>query len=384
MRVLVTGGAGFIGSFLVDRFLALGHQVRVLDSLDPQVHPQGRPTYLAPEAELLLGDVRDGKRCADALESVDVVVHGASAVGVAQSLYRIEHYVDTNVRGTATLLECMAARRQKIAKLIVLTSMTQYGEGMYRRPSDGRPMRVAIRAEDEIRRWGWELTCPQTRERLEPVPTPEDTSLMARNIYALTKRYQEELTLSLGAVYGFPVVCLRMFNVYGPRQSLSNPYTGVLAIFLSRLFAGQPPVVYEDGGQTRDFVSVHDVVDAVLAAIESSAADGAIMNIGSGMPRRIGDVALTLAQVAGVPDIEPVITRQFRKGDVRHCIADLSRMRTLLGFEPRVDWEEGLRELVRWCRGAFAVDRFSQADRELRARGLLTEQLGVDRVMESP
>jgi dTDP-L-rhamnose 4-epimerase len=243
-------------------------------------------------------------------------------------------------------------------------------------------MRVDIRAEDEIRRWGWELTCPQTRERLEPVPTSEDSPLMARNVYALTKRHQEELTLSLGAVYGFPVVCLRMFNVYGPRQSLSNPYTGVLAIFLSRLFAGQPPVVYEDGGQTRDFVSVHDVAEAVLAAIESSAANGAVINIGSGLPRRIGDVARTLADLAGVSEIEPLVTRQFRKGDVRHCIADIGRMRTLLGFEPRVAWEEGLRELVQWCRGTFAIDRFSQADHELRARGLLTEQLNVDDTME--
>lgn len=314
---------------------------------------------------------------------MDLIVHGASAVGVAQSLYRVEHYVDINVRGTATLLGCIAAGCQKIAKLILLTSMTQYGEGMYRRPSDGRLMRVDIRTEDEIRRWGWELTCPKTGERLEPVPTPEDTPLMARNVYALTKRYQEELALSLGAVYQFPVVCFRMFNVYGPRQSLSNPYTGVLAIFLSRLLAGQPPVVYEDGGQTRDFVSVHDVVDAVLAAIESSAADGAVINIGSGVPRRVGDVARTLGRVAGVPEIEPIITRQFRRGDVRHCIADPSRTRTLLGFEPRVDWEEGLRELVQWCRGTFAVDRFSQADHELRARGLLTEQLSVDGTMDA-
>ncbi len=372
MRVLVTGGAGFIGSFLVDRFLALGHEVRVLDCLDPQVHPHGCPSYLAPGAGLLVGDIRDRQQCSQALEGIDTVVHAAAAVGVAQSLYRVEHYVDVNVRGTATLLQCLTERRQRLAKLIVLTSMTGYGEGLYRRPSDGRLLRVCIRTEAEIRRSGWEPVCPETAEPLEPVPTPEGAELLARNPYALTKRYQEELALNLGSVHDFPVVCLRMFNVYGPRQSLSNPYTGVLAIFLSRLLAGQPPVVYEDGGQTRDFVSVHDVVDAVLGAIESRAADGEVINIGSGVPRRIRDVARTLAAVAEVPGIEPTITGQFRRGDVRHCAADTSRARQLLGFEPKVAWEKGLDELVRWCRGAISTDRFAQADQELRERGLLT------------
>jgi len=378
MRVLVTGGAGFIGSFLVDRLLALGHKVRVLDNLDPQVHPHGLPPYLAPQAELLVGDVRERGQCVKALEGVDVVVHAAAAVGVAQSLYRVEHYVDVNVRGTATLLECLVERPHPLRKLVVLTSMTGYGEGVYRRRSDGRLLRVGIRTEGEIERWGWEPVCPETGEPLEPNSTPESAELMARNVYALTKRYQEELALSLGTVHKFPVVCLRMFNVYGPRQSLSNPYTGVLAIFLSRLLARQPPVVYEDGLQTRDFISVHDVVDAILAAMASSALDGEVINIGSGVPRPIGGVARTLATLARVPEIEPTITCQFRLGDVRHCTADLTRARQLLGFEPRVTWEEGLAELVRWCQEAFAADRFDQAEQELRARGLLSERLGSE------
>ncbi|MGB7952017.1 MAG: NAD-dependent epimerase/dehydratase family protein [Candidatus Binatia bacterium] len=377
MQVLVTGGAGFIGSFLADRLLTTGHQVRLLDNLDPQVHPHGRPSYLAPKTELLVGDVRNRQDCTKALEDIDIVVHAAAAVGVAQSLYKVEHYVDVNVRGTATLLQCLA-ERPRLPKLIVLTSMTGYGEGMYRRPSDGRLLRVGIRTEAEIRRSGWEPVCPETAERLEPIPTPERATFLARNVYALTKRYQEELALSLRAVYNFPVVCLRMFNVYGPRQSLSNPYTGVLAIFLSRLLAGESPVVYEDGGQTRDFVSVHDVVDAILAAMESSAADGEVINIGSGVSRRIKDVARALAEVAGVPGIEPTITEQFRRGDVRHCAADTSRASKLLGFVPRVAWTKGLDELVQWCRGAISMDRFPQADQELRERGLLTERMDSD------
>jgi dTDP-L-rhamnose 4-epimerase len=376
VRILVTGGAGFIGSFLVDRFLASGHEVRILDSLDPQVHPGGTPARPPAGVELRAGDIRDRARCAEALAGVDVVVHAAAAVGVAQSLYRVEHYVDVNVRGTATLLECLAERREPLQRLVVLTSMTGYGEGLYRRPSDGRLMRVSVRTEADIQRGGWECRCPESGEELEPVGTPETAALMAGNVYALTKRYQEELALSLGAVYGFPVTCLRLFNVYGPRQSLSNPYTGVLAIFLSRLLTGRPPVVYEDGRQTRDFVSVHDVAAAVGLALDSPAAAGEGNNIGSGVPRAIGPVARTLAAVVGCPETEPTITGEFRRGDIRHCTADIDRARRLLGYEPRVAWEDGLAELVEWCRGALASDRFAQADGELRARGLVSAPIG--------
>lgn len=372
MRVLVTGGAGFIGSFLVERLMAAGDRVRVLDNLDPQVHPDGAPAYLPHDAELIVGDVRDHGQCRKALDGVDAVVHAAAAVGVAQSLYRIEHFVDVNVRGTATLLECLAEREPRPRKLVVLTSMTGYGEGVYRRPSDGRLLRVGIRAADAVRRQGWEPVCPETGEALAPVPTPEDAALLARNVYALTKRYQEELALSLGAVYGLPVVCLRLFNVYGPRQSLANPYTGVLAIFLSRLLAGESPVVYEDGRQTRDFVSVHDVVAATLTAFRSSAIDGQVVNIGSGVSRPIGETAEMLARLLGRPEIAPRITSEFRAGDVRHCTADIGRAHRLLGWAPRVGWEAGVAELIEWARSARSADRFGQAQQELEARGLVT------------
>jgi len=375
MDVLVTGGAGFIGSFVVDRLLAARHRVRVLDSLDPQVHPNGRPAHLAPEAELIVGDVRDRDACAAALDGADAVIHCAAAVGVAQSLYRVEHYVDVNVRGTATLLDCLAKRKTALAKLVIPTSMTGYGEGLYRRPSDGRLLRVDVRSADDIATAGWEPICPETREPLEAVGTPETAELRARNVYALTKRYQEELALSLGAVYGFPVVCLRLFNVYGPRQSLSNPYTGVLAIFASRLLAGEAPVVYEDGGQTRDFVSVHDVVDAVATVLSTSAADGQAINIGSGVARRIGDIGRTLATLVGREDLAPRITGQFRTGDIRHCTADVRRARELIAFRPKVAWEDGLAELAAWCRDAATVDRFTQAQDELAVHGLLTARM---------
>lgn len=375
MRILVTGGAGFIGSFVVDRLLAAGHTVRVLDSLDPQVHPEGTPAYLAAEAELVRGDVRDRGLLERAVADADAVVHAAAAVGVGQSLYRVEHYVDVNVRGTATLLDCLQHRAGHLRKLLVFTSMTGYGEGVYRRPSDGRLLRVETRTEADIARHGWEPVCPETGEPLEPAPTPEDSAPLARNVYALTKRWQEELALSLAGVYGFPVVCLRLFNVYGPRQSLSNPYTGVLAIFLARLLAGEQPVVYEDGGQSRDFISVHDVADTALRVLETDAADGQVMNLGSGEPRRIADIGRALATLTGREDLPPRVTGQFRRGDIRHCTADVSRARRRLGFVPRVAWDDGLRELLAWCRGAASADHFVRAQRELESRGLLSGRL---------
>ena len=370
-RVLVTGGLGFIGSFVTDRLIADGHQVRILDNLDPQVHPGGVPAYVDRDAEVRIGDVRDRPVLSAALENIEMVVHCAAAVGVAQSLYRVHHFVDVNVGGTALLLELLAQRNERPEKLLVFTSMTGYGEGVYRRPSDGRLMRVGIRSEEGIHRFGWEPVCPETHEILEPISTPEDAAPLARNVYALTKRYQEELALSLGQVYGFPVVCLRLFNVYGPRQSLSNPYTGVLAIFLSRLRAGQAPVVYEDGRQTRDFVSVHDVVDAAVSALQSPQADGHVLNIGSGIPRPIADCARVLARLMGRDDIEPLVNHQFRKGDIRHCTADTTRAVRLLAYSPRTKWEAGLAELIDWARSAPTADRFDQAERELRERGLV-------------
>ena len=283
MLVLVTGGAGFIGSFVVDRLLAEGHTVRVLDALDPQVHPAGRPAYLARDVDLLVGDVRDRATVQRALAGVDAVVHAAAAVGVGQSLYRVEHYVDVNVRGTATLLDCLQERDQPLRRFLVFTSMTGYGEGLYRRPSDGRLLRVPIRSDDDIARHGWEPACPETGEALEPAPTPEDAALLARNVYALTKRWQEELALALGEVYGFPVVCLRLFNVYGPRQSLSNPYTGVLAIFLSRCSPANAPWSTRTAGRAATSSRCTTWPRPPCELLGTGDADGRVLNLGSGV-----------------------------------------------------------------------------------------------------
>jgi dTDP-L-rhamnose 4-epimerase len=371
MRILVTGGAGFIGSFLVERLLSNGYSVSILDNIEAQVHPFGTPPHLPSAAKFYLGNILDRDMLSSALKDIDVVVHCAGAVGIAQSLYQVDHYVGVNVGGTANLLQVLIERKRLPKKLVILSSMTVYGEGVYRRPSDGRLLRVGIRSRQDTELFGWEPVCAETGEVLEAVATPEDATPLAQNIYALSKRYQEELALSIGHTYGFPVVCLRLFNVYGPRQSLANPYTGVLAIFLSRLLRGNRPVTYEDGKQTRDFVSVHDVVNAVMLAIERSDANGQVINIGSGVPRRIGDVAQILASLMDREHVHPEITGHFRKGDVRHCYADIVKAQWLLGFEPRVRWEEGLIEVIDWARHALASDRFDEADKELRDHGLL-------------
>lgn len=373
-QILITGGAGFIGSFLTDYFVAQGNYVRIIDNLDPQVHANGKPNYLHANAELHVADVRDRAALRAALDGVDVVIHCAAAVGVAQSLYRVQHYIDTNAGGTAALLETLIERRQPLRKLVVFSSMTSYGEGLYRRPSDGALLRVATRSQEDIQRWGWEIVDRATGEQLEPAPIPEDAALLAHNVYALSKRYQEELALSLGALYNFPVVCLRLFNVYGPRQSLGNPYTGVLAIFLSRLLQGEAPVIYEDGRQSRDFVSVHDVVRATAQAIASPASAGMVFNIGTGVARPIAEIAHTLARLVGRTAIAPNITGQFRTGDIRHCVADISRSTALLGFVPQTDWEDSLAEIIAWSQTAPTYNRFDQAEHELRAHGLVSGQ----------
>lgn len=370
-QVLITGGAGFIGSFIADQMIAEGYRVRLLDNLDPQVHPRGQPDYLNSQAELIVGDIRDKIIVANTIREVDIIIHCAAAVGVGQSMYRVQHYVDVNVGGTATLLEAIIERKKPLEKLIVFTSMTGYGEGIYRRPSDGKLLRVNIRTQADIDQYGWEPACPETGDILEPAPTPEDSALLAVNIYALTKRYQEELALSLGRTYQFPVVCLRLFNVYGPRQSLNNPYTGVLAIFLSRLLNDEAPVVYEDGCQTRDFVSAHDVVRAAMLALNEPAANYQVINIGTGAARKIGEIAQTLAYLLDKSEIEPKITRQFRQGDIRHCVADISRAKRLLDFSPTANWEESLTEIIAWSSSTAITDQFNQAHNELYTRGLI-------------
>jgi len=367
MRILVTGGAGFIGSHLGDELVSHGHQVRALDLLDPQVHGDAatRPSYLNPAIELIRGDVRDRRAVRQALQGIDAVYHFAAAVGVGQSMYEVERYTSINNLGTAVLLEALAER--PVQRLIVASSMSVYGEGACR-TADGVVRSGIARSRQQLMRGEWE-PCDDRGRPLAPVPTAEDTIPQLASVYALSKWDQEQLCLILGAAYGIPTVALRFFNVFGPHQSLSNPYTGVLAIFASRLLNGNRPLVFEDGLQQRDFVSVYDVAQACRLALESTEAVGQCFNVGSGRAYTIVDVGELLGTVLGSP-LRPEISRKYRVGDIRHCFADISRARRVLGYEPQVMLEDGIVELAEWLEGQVPRDRVDEASAQLAARGL--------------
>jgi dTDP-L-rhamnose 4-epimerase len=366
-RILITGGAGFIGSHLADHLLARGDQVRALDVLSPQVHGEGarRPAYLDEAVELLVGDVRDPDMVRRALRGVDAVVHLAAAEGVGQSMYEVERYVAVNGLGTAVLLQ--ALMQTPVERLVVASSMCLYGEGLYR-DGDGRIV-PADRTREQLLARRWEPLGPGG-EALHPVPTPESKVPSLASIYGLSKLDQERMCLLVGEAYGIPTTALRLFNVYGTRQALSNPYTGVLAIFAARLLNGRPPLVHEDGLQRRDFVSVHDVVRACRLALDAGAAAGEVLNVGSGRSASVLEVARKLARALGRGEVEPEVTGRWRVGDVRHCFADVSRARSVLGYEPEVTFDEGLAELGAWLEGQSAHDRVLEASAELSARGL--------------
>jgi dTDP-L-rhamnose 4-epimerase len=370
VRVLVTGGAGFIGSHFADRLLDEGHEVRALDVLDRQVHDaEGAPGYLHPDVELQTGDVRDHEACARALEDVDAVVHFAAAVGVGQSMYEVERYVSVNTVGCAVLLEEVVKRRDRIGKLLVASSMSIYGEGQCRNPVTGEGgLAPGLRPEEQLARREWEVLAADGT-RLEPEPTAETKPLRPTSVYAITKRDHEELALALGAAYGIPSVALRFFNVYGPRQALSNPYTGVVAIFAGRLLNGRPPIVFEDGNQTRDFIDVRDIARACSLALEGPGADGEAVNIGTGRATSVREVSDVIARGIGT-ELEPEVVGQYRAGDIRHCFADTERARELLGFKAEIAFEDGMRDLLAWLEGQAASDRVDDAYEALAARGL--------------
>ncbi len=366
-HVLVTGGAGFVGAHLASALLEAGDRVRVLDSLVPQVHGDTtRPDYLDPEVELVVGDVRDPDAVRGALSGVDRVVHLAARVGVGQSMYEIAEYTSVNTAGTAVLLEALLD--SPVERLVVASSMSIYGEGLYRNPA-GELVPGAMRPRERLAAAQWEPLGADGSE-LEPVPTPEDKPPALTSVYALNKYDQERLCLMFGEAYQTPTVALRFFNIYGPYQALSNPYTGVLAIFASRLLNGRPPLIFEDGEQRRDFVSVTDVARACRLALETDAAAGRVVNVGSGRSISVNEIAQRLAAVIGREDIAPEITGKYRVGDIRHCFADISLAREVLGFTPEVDLDAGLAELATWLEGQVATDSVEDAARELAARGL--------------
>ncbi|MBV8207889.1 MAG: NAD-dependent epimerase/dehydratase family protein [Acidobacteria bacterium] len=374
LKILVTGGAGFIGSHIVDALIAAGHEVRVLDALVAQVHgsrdsESTRPPYLHTDAELVQGDICDAALIEQALEGVEAVFHQAAEVGVGQSMYEITRYVDANTRGTAILLQALIRRRRHIRKLVVASSMSIYGEGACECRQCG-PVAPPLRSAEQLGAHEWEVRCPGCGREVRPSPTRETKPLFPGSVYAITKQDQEQLSLVLGRAYGIPTIALRYWNVYGARQALSNPYTGVCAIFSARLLNGQPPLIFEDGCQLRDFVHIRDIVQANLLALESPDANYHAINIGSGEVINIRQVAQMLAEGLG-RSIAPIFPGKSREGDIRRCIPDLTRARSVLGYKPQVTLAQGIPELLDWVRSQTARDSVETATAELAARQLV-------------
>jgi dTDP-L-rhamnose 4-epimerase len=366
--ILITGGAGFIGAHVANELLAHGYAVRALDSLVPQVHgpERRRPGYLCPDVDLRIGDIRDPVAVACALQGVQKVVHLVALVGVGQSMYQVGEYTSVNNFGTAVLWEALADR--PVESLLVASSMSIYGEGLYR-DADGDVCPAPERTIEQLKMGDWEV-CDGRGRPLAPMPTPEDKEPALASVYALSKFDQERLCLILGRAYGIPSIALRFFNTYGPYQALSNPYTGVLSNFASRVLNGRAPLIFEDGLQRRDFVSVYDVARACRLALETPAAAGRAYNISSGIPMTVKEVAERTVRALS-SGIEPEITGRYRAGDIRHCFADISLAQKALGWEPRVTLESGLQDLAGWLAGQTAIDRGVEARAELAARGLM-------------
>lgn len=367
-RVLITGGAGFIGSHLADELLLHGYQVRVLDNLSEQVHGKGagRPEYLNLDVELITGDIRDVKKVKEALRGIDAVYHYAAMVGVGQSMYEIKDYTDVNNLGTAVLLEALS--KNPVEKLVVASSMSIYGEGLYKN-ADGAIKAGVDRGLEQLKAGDWEMYDAKGAV-LTPYPTPETKTPSLSSIYALSKYDQERMCLLIGKAYNIPTVALRFFNVYGTRQSLSNPYTGVLAIFASRLMNNNPVLIFEDGNQKRDFVHVLDIAQASRLALETAEADFEVFNVGSGNAYTINEIAGKLSEILNKEYIAPEIFGKYRVGDIRHCFSDISKAKVILGYEPKVSLEQGLTELAEWLEGQTAEDKVTEARNELAVRGL--------------
>lgn len=368
-HILVTGGAGFIGSHLVDGLIKKGYKVRVLDNLYRQIHPTGKlPDYFNQNAQFVKGDVTKRVDWQKALKGIDAVYHFAAAVGVGQSMYEIEHYVKVNSLGTAIFLDILANEKHTVRKIVVAASMSSYGEGSYKCKKCGI-VRPPLRSEKQLVRKDFNVYCPLCKSLVDPVPTEEDAKQNSNSIYAIGKKEQEEMILTFGKAYDIPSVAVRYFNVYGTRQSLSNPYNGVVAIFMSRIKNNKPPVINEDGLQTRDFIHVSDVTDVNIKVLENDQANYEVFNVGSGKPIAIESVAQVLGKLYN-SDVTAEITSKVRKLDVRHCFADISKLKKLVGWSPKISFEEGIKEVIEWGRKQEAVDKTDFALRQLEKRGL--------------
>ncbi len=342
----------------------------VFDNLEPQVHGDGQkmPQYLNKECEFIKEDIRNKDKLKKALKGKEVVFHQAAVVGVGQSMYEINKYTEVNILGTSNLLHILANENHQVEKLIIASSMSVYGEGKYRCVNCG-VVYPKLRSLEQLKRGEWEMRCPFCNQEVQSLPTDEEKPLYPTSVYSISKRDQEEMCLTIGRAYHIPTVALRYFNVYGPRQALSNPYTGIAAIFSSRILNNHPPCIFEDGLQSRDFIHVSDIVQANLLAMESNDADYQVFNVGRGQPLTVLDIAEALVKHLS-SSVDMNIVKKYREGDIRHCYADISKIQKKLGFKPRLKFEEGISDLVEWVKRQKAVDQFWKSQRELKKKGL--------------
>jgi dTDP-L-rhamnose 4-epimerase len=364
MKVLVTGGAGFIGSHTVDLLINKGHDVVILDNLEPQVHGNKKPDYLNPKAKFILNDITNSDTWKNVLKDVDAVIHLAAMVGVGQSMYQPVRYLDVNTLGTAKLYETLLARQElkkRIQKIIVASSMSIYGEGAYECKNCGI-IYPGLRTKQQLEKKDWEIHCPKCGEYAKPIPVNEDKPPLNLSTYALSKYDQEKISLNYGFALNIPTAALRYFNVFGPRQSLNNPYTGVCAIFSSRIKNNKSPAIYEDGNQTRDFIYVEDIARANVLCLEKFN-DIDSFNVGSGNSTSILKITETLINFFG-SKIKPKITEEFRLGDIRHAFGDVSKIKKKLGFTAKTSLQEGFKKLIEWSETQEALDKFEEAEKE--------------------
>ena len=373
-KVLITGGAGFIGSHLVDKLInEREHDVTVLDLLEEQVHGNidNPPEYLNKEARFLKGSVTDYGKLEELVGENDIIFHLAAMVGVGQSMYQIKKYIDNNILGVANLLDILANKNHNVEKVVIASSNTVYGEGESKCGNCGIFF-PKLRSHQQLEMKNWEITCPSCGQKSESISTDEMAPFNSSSIYALSKQVQEEMGLMIGSTYGINTTILRFFLVYGSRQALSNPYTGVCSIFSSRLLHGKPPIIFEDGNQSRDFVNVDDVCQALLLSIDKKAADGEIFNVGTGLPITIKEVAEIITEKIN-PSLKPIYNQQYRVGDIRHCVADISKIKKKLGFKPSKTFKQGINEVIDWIKQQKPSirDQSQKATQELKERGLL-------------
>jgi dTDP-L-rhamnose 4-epimerase len=365
---LVTGGAGLVGSHLSDLLISEGYSVRILDNLEPQTHRNGKPTWIPSEAEFVHADMRDREAVRSALEGVSLVFHQAAYGGYMPEMAK---YVHVNSLGTAQMLETIRDENLPVEKVVVASSQAVYREGAARCPSHGLVF-PETRPTEQLAAGDFSVRCPVCGEPSESTATPEEAPVGGEMVYAITKMDQERLVLTWGRQTGIPTVALRYSCTYGPRQSIFNPYTGVIAIFCTRLLSGNPPILYEDGEQTRDLCYVGDIARANLLAATTDKLDGLPANIGTGRPATIRNVAEMVSSALGM-GIEPMARGEFRPGEMRHLTPDISRA-SAAGYAPEVDLTEGIERYMEWIKSQGDIrDYFAEAEEMLREKRIVHE-----------